>query len=355
MPLLDLDYPEDSSAEVDANVVMTGEGGLVEVQATAERTPLSRAHLDELLALAAARHRRACARSRPPRPPVSAPCRRLVLATRNAHKAREFSRACCAASSSSRCPTTSSCRPRPATRSRPTRCSRRAPPRRRPARPAIADDSGIEADGARRRARRALGALRRRGATDAENLAKLPRRGAGRLARCATSARSRYVEPGADDEHLRGQLRRARMAAAPRGERRLRLRPGVRPRRPRRRPHDGRAHRRREGRDLPPRPRGAGGGGMAGRAADARARASRSARRRALDRVELRADPAQGRGRRRHRLGRDHHRGDPLGDRPDRLDRRLLLGPQGRDARRRRAPLRPREVREPRRRRSRGC
>ncbi len=50
---LDLDYVEDSSAEVDANVVMTGDGGLVEVQATAERTPLSRAHLDELLALAA--------------------------------------------------------------------------------------------------------------------------------------------------------------------------------------------------------------------------------------------------------------------------------------------------------------
>ena len=50
--LLDLDYPEDSSAEVDANVVMTGDGGLVEVQATAERTPLSRAHLDDLLALA---------------------------------------------------------------------------------------------------------------------------------------------------------------------------------------------------------------------------------------------------------------------------------------------------------------
>src|SRR5271170_5193369 len=52
--LLDLDYSEDSTAEVDANVVMTGEGGLIEVQATAERTPLSRAHLDELLALAAA-------------------------------------------------------------------------------------------------------------------------------------------------------------------------------------------------------------------------------------------------------------------------------------------------------------
>jgi len=53
VPLLDLDYSEDSVAEVDANVVMTGEGGLIEVQATAERTPLSRAHLDDLLALAA--------------------------------------------------------------------------------------------------------------------------------------------------------------------------------------------------------------------------------------------------------------------------------------------------------------
>ncbi|HEY2650936.1 MAG TPA: ribonuclease PH [Solirubrobacteraceae bacterium] len=54
VPLLDLDYSEDSTAEVDANVVIAAEGGLVEVQATAERTPLSRAHLDELLGLAAA-------------------------------------------------------------------------------------------------------------------------------------------------------------------------------------------------------------------------------------------------------------------------------------------------------------
>ena len=50
--LLDLDYSEDSTAEVDANVVMTGEGGLIEVQATAERTPVSRASLDSLLSLA---------------------------------------------------------------------------------------------------------------------------------------------------------------------------------------------------------------------------------------------------------------------------------------------------------------
>ena len=52
-PVLDLDYKEDSSAEVDANVVMTGDGGLVEVQATGERTPLRRASLDDLLELAA--------------------------------------------------------------------------------------------------------------------------------------------------------------------------------------------------------------------------------------------------------------------------------------------------------------
>jgi ribonuclease PH len=52
-PLLDLEYIEDSQADVDANVVMTGDDGLVEVQATAERTPLSKASLDELLELSA--------------------------------------------------------------------------------------------------------------------------------------------------------------------------------------------------------------------------------------------------------------------------------------------------------------
>ena len=50
--LCDLDYAEDSRAEVDANIVMAGDGGLVEVQATAERTPVERARLDELLELA---------------------------------------------------------------------------------------------------------------------------------------------------------------------------------------------------------------------------------------------------------------------------------------------------------------
>jgi len=52
--LLDLDYSEDSSADVDLNVVMTGDGRFVEVQATAERVPFDRERLDALLDLAAA-------------------------------------------------------------------------------------------------------------------------------------------------------------------------------------------------------------------------------------------------------------------------------------------------------------
>ncbi len=51
--VLDLDYVEDSAAETDMNVVMAGDGRLVEVQATAERDPFSRELLDELLDLAA--------------------------------------------------------------------------------------------------------------------------------------------------------------------------------------------------------------------------------------------------------------------------------------------------------------
>jgi len=53
VPLLDLDYSEDSTAEVDMNVVMTGDGRLVEVQATAEKAPFTREQLDALLELAA--------------------------------------------------------------------------------------------------------------------------------------------------------------------------------------------------------------------------------------------------------------------------------------------------------------
>jgi ribonuclease PH len=51
-PLLDLDYSEDSRAEVDMNVVMTGDGRLVEVQATAESKPFTRQELERMLELA---------------------------------------------------------------------------------------------------------------------------------------------------------------------------------------------------------------------------------------------------------------------------------------------------------------
>jgi len=54
VPVLDLDYAEDSQCETDMSVVMTGSGGLVEVQATAEGAPFSRAQLDSMVDLAAA-------------------------------------------------------------------------------------------------------------------------------------------------------------------------------------------------------------------------------------------------------------------------------------------------------------
>ena len=53
-PVLDLDYDEDSSCDTDMNVVMTGSGGLVEVQGTAEGAPFSRAEMETLLDLATA-------------------------------------------------------------------------------------------------------------------------------------------------------------------------------------------------------------------------------------------------------------------------------------------------------------
>jgi ribonuclease PH len=54
VPVLDLDYEEDSTCETDMNVVMTGSGGLVEVQGTAEGTAFSRAELDAMVDLASA-------------------------------------------------------------------------------------------------------------------------------------------------------------------------------------------------------------------------------------------------------------------------------------------------------------
>ncbi len=51
-PVLDLDYPEDSDADADANFVMTGSGGIVEIQGTAETTPFQQDQFDALMGLA---------------------------------------------------------------------------------------------------------------------------------------------------------------------------------------------------------------------------------------------------------------------------------------------------------------
>ena len=51
-PVLDLDYPEDSNAEADANFVMSGAGGIIEVQGTAEADPFSAEQLETMIALA---------------------------------------------------------------------------------------------------------------------------------------------------------------------------------------------------------------------------------------------------------------------------------------------------------------
>ena len=51
-PVLDVDYPEDSAGEADMNVVMSSDGGFIEVQGTGEERPLTRAELDEMLRLA---------------------------------------------------------------------------------------------------------------------------------------------------------------------------------------------------------------------------------------------------------------------------------------------------------------
>jgi ribonuclease PH len=51
-PALDLDYAEDADCSTDMNVVMTGRGGFVEIQGTAEAAPFTRAELDTLVSLA---------------------------------------------------------------------------------------------------------------------------------------------------------------------------------------------------------------------------------------------------------------------------------------------------------------
>jgi non-canonical purine NTP pyrophosphatase (RdgB/HAM1 family) len=81
VPVLDLDYAEDSGCDTDMNVVMTAGGGIIEVQGTAEGAPFSRAELDALLDLA---------RPAPGFARRTSMSKRLVLASNNAKKAAEM-------------------------------------------------------------------------------------------------------------------------------------------------------------------------------------------------------------------------------------------------------------------------
>ena len=258
-PLLDLDYPEDSSAEVDANVVMTGDGGLVEVQATAERTPLSRAHLDELLALAETRHRgpargpgrrdRVAARHGPARPrDPQRPQAARVPAAAARRAARAAARRGRAAAGDRR-----DVRGERADQgARGRRGHRRARDRRR---------LRHRGRGARRPPRRALGALRRRDGVRRREPRQAARRGARRQ-RAALRLRGRLRRAGREPRIVEGTCE-GRMAEAPRGEGGFGYDPVFVPADGDGDAHDGRALRRREGPHLAPRSRRPGGGGMA--------------------------------------------------------------------------------------------
>ena len=124
-PVLDLDYHEDSTAEVDMNVVMASGGRLIELQGTAEGQPFDRTALDALLELAAsgiARIEEAQrAATRLPAPGTEGGTEmRALLATTNAHKAREL-RSLLGFEIDARTSTSM----RPVRRSPRTRCSRR--------------------------------------------------------------------------------------------------------------------------------------------------------------------------------------------------------------------------------------
>ena len=340
--LCDLDYIEDSNAEVDANVVMTGDGGLVEVQATAERTPLSRASLDELLALAEG----GIARLREVQERVA-----LILATGNRHKLAEMAELL------------------PAVELQPLPAGFEMPPedgdsfaanaliKARAARAAtgevvIADDSGIDAEDLGGGAGHLLGSLRRRG----RQRRGQPRQAAARSRRRRRQPprrlrlRARVDRRAAGAEHVFEARCEGRLLGERRGEGGFGYDPAFVP--DDTGPEDERTYSELSAAEKNAiSHRGRAARLLAAHLGLARGRARRDPHQKrrggALDRLQRAPDRAQAGGRGDHRLDRDPDRGDPLADRPGRLGHRLRLGPQSRRAGRRRASLRPREGREP--------
>ena len=147
--MLDLDYSEDSTAETDANFVLTGAGGLVEIQGTAEGAPFTEDQLAQLLRLARkgigelVELQKQVLTVRLPR--GSHPGRRQPQSPARCARSRRCS-ARTASSRSARAIWICRSRKRPAPPSPPMPNSRRAPPPMPASHPALADDSGLWVD-----------------------------------------------------------------------------------------------------------------------------------------------------------------------------------------------------------------